>query len=67
MTYYLNRNLCEVFEEMRTMHKTRNYSYLLGLIEEAQTMGNRMEAGLDDKSVTIRRLKKELKGDDEKV
>lgn len=44
-----NRTLCGVLDEMRKAHKTRNYSYLLGLIEEAQSMGNRMEAGLYDK------------------
>jgi len=27
-----------------------NFSYLLGLIEEAQVMGERMEAGLGEKS-----------------
>ena len=45
-----NRTLCGVLDEMRKAHKTRNYSYMLGLIEEAQSMGNRMEAGLYDKS-----------------
>jgi len=45
-----NRTLCGVLEEMREAHKTRNYSYLLGLIEEAQSIGNRMEANLYDKS-----------------
>lgn len=44
-----NRTLCGVLEEMRTAHETHNYSYLLGLIEEAQSMGNRMESGLYDK------------------
>ena len=43
-----NRNLCEVIEEMRMCDKTRNYSYLKGLIEEVQSMGNRMEAVLED-------------------
>jgi len=43
-----NRTLCNVLEDMRKAHKTRNFSYLLGLIEEAQMMGNRMEAGLWD-------------------
>ena len=45
---YLNRTLCSVLEEMRDADKTRNYSYLLGLIEEAQSMGNRMESALED-------------------
>ena len=43
---YLNRTMCEVLHEMRECTKTRNYSYLLGLIEEAQSMANRMEAKL---------------------
>jgi hypothetical protein len=41
-----NRTLCEVFQEMRACYKTRNFASLLGLIEEAQAMGNRMEAAL---------------------
>ena len=44
MTY---RTLCEVLDEMRKCHKTHNYSYLLGLIEEAQSMANKMEAALE--------------------
>jgi len=43
-----NRTLCSVLEEMRKAYETRNFSYLIGLIEEAQSMGNRMEAGLWD-------------------
>jgi hypothetical protein len=31
-------------------NKTRNYSPILGLVEEAQSMANRMEAGLAGKS-----------------
>jgi hypothetical protein len=42
---------------MRKAHKTRNFSYLLGLIEEAQSMGNRMEAKLYDISDHKRLLK----------
>jgi len=45
---WLNRTLCDVLDEMRKAHKTRNYSYLLGLIEEVQSMGNRMEAAIGD-------------------
>lgn len=44
-----NRTLCSVLHEMRECCKTSNYSYLPGLIEEAQSMGNRMEAALYDK------------------
>lgn len=44
----LNRTLCAVLDEMRKACKTSNYSYLPGLIEEAQSMGNKMEAALHD-------------------
>lgn len=44
----LNRTLCNVLEEMRKLHETRNYCSLLGLIEEAQSMANRMESKLYD-------------------
>jgi len=43
-----NRTLCAVLEEMRICYKTRNFTPLLGLIEEAQIYGNRMEAKLSD-------------------
>ena len=43
-----NRLLCAVFDEMRACVKTGNFSYLLGLIEEAQTLANRMESRLYD-------------------
>lgn len=57
--YYPNRTLCDVLREMRTCYKTRNFSGLMGLIEEAQIMGNRMEASLYDK-VDLDRARKEL-------
>ena len=41
-----NRLLCAVLDEMRDCVKTTNFSYLPGLIEEAQSLGNRMEAHL---------------------
>ena len=41
-----NRTLCDVLEEMRQCNKTRNYAPLPGLIEEVQSMANRMEAAL---------------------
>jgi len=44
-----HRYLCDVLDEMRKCYETRNFSYLLGLIEEAQTMGERMEAALGDR------------------
>ena len=43
-----NRLLCAVLDEMRDCVKTTNFSYLPGLIEEAQSLGNRMEAHLYD-------------------
>ena len=44
---YPNRYICSVLSEMRSCYKTRNFAHLPGLIEEAQTMANRMEAHLD--------------------
>jgi phage shock protein A len=35
---------------MRKANETRNYSFLLGLVEEAQSLANRMEAALGDKA-----------------
>jgi DNA repair exonuclease SbcCD ATPase subunit len=43
------RTLCDVLEEARACYETRNFAPLLGLIEEVQAMGNRMEAGLEGK------------------
>lgn len=45
-----SRYICDVFSEMRACDETKNYSYLRGLIEEAQTMANRMEAALTAQS-----------------
>jgi prefoldin subunit 5 len=58
--YGLSRTLCSVLEEMRKAHETRNFSYLLSLIEEAQSMGNRMEAALSDIK-DLEMLRKEIK------
>jgi hypothetical protein len=65
----LNRTICDVFEEMRKCCKTGNYSYLPGLIEEAQSMANRMEAALEDvKDVrNMRADKKKLKEELQKL
>lgn len=65
MGCYLNRTLCDVLREMRTCLETLNFSYLSSLIEEAQFMGNRMEAGLENGSeyknlvIKISKLNKE--------
>jgi uncharacterized coiled-coil DUF342 family protein len=62
-----NRYVCDVLEEMRKLHKTRNYSPLLGLIEEVQTLVNRMESALGEKSdhrewhERVRKEKKEFR------
>ena len=67
-----NRYLCSVLDEMRECTKTLNFSYLLGLIEETQTLGSRMEAKLYDIKDferlrdNIKELKKEKKKLEEK-
>ena len=43
-----NRLLCTVLDEMRECVKTTNFSYLPGLIEETQSLANRMESHLYD-------------------
>lgn len=45
-----NRTICSVLDGMRDCSKTKNFSYLDGLIEEAQMLANRMEAKLYDLS-----------------
>ena len=46
---YPHRYLCSVLEEMRKSYETYNFAVMKSLIEEAQTLGNRMEAALDQK------------------
>ena len=46
--YGLNRYVCEVLDEMRTCTKTLNFALIPSLIEEVQTMVNRMEMALSD-------------------
>ena len=41
-----NRYICTVLDEMRDCIKTSNFSYLSGLIEEAQSLANRMASRL---------------------
>ena len=68
-----NRLLCAVLEEMRDCVKTTNFSYLPGLIEEAQSLANRMEAHLYEIKdfnrlhKDIKALKKKKKKLEEKV
>ena len=40
--------MCDVLEEMRTSVKTLNFAMIPSLIEEVQTMANRMEMALED-------------------
>ena len=69
----VNRYLCSVLDEMRECTKTLNFSYLLGLIEEAQTLANRMEAKLyeikdfEGLHQDIANLKKQKKKLEEKI
>ena len=56
----VHRYICEVLHEMRECNKTLNFSYLLGLIEEAQTLANRMESKLHDVN-DFNRLHEEIK------
>lgn len=59
MTYYgVNRYICTVLDAMRKCSVTRNYSYLDGLIEEAQYLGTAMEDALGDVS-DVKNLKEE--------
>lgn len=66
-SYGPNRYICSVLEEIRKCHETRNYSILVSLVEEAQTLANRMESALNDYGDYDRMLeerkdlKKELK------
>jgi hypothetical protein len=43
-----NRYFCTVIDEMRACYKTRNFSIVMGLLEELQSIGNRMEAKCGD-------------------
>lgn len=52
------RTMCEVLDEMRRCFTTRNFASIMGLIEEVQSMGNRMEAALEE-------YKSKLEEDDE--
>ena len=69
----VNRYLCSVLDEMRECTKTLNFSYLLGLIEEAQTLASRMETKLfeikdfERLHEDIAKLKKQKKKLEEKI
>lgn len=55
---YENRTICDVLAEIRKCAKTLNFAPVLSLVEEAQSMANRMEAGLSDKR-DIKDMRKE--------
>ena len=55
-----HRYICDVFQEMRDADKSKNFSYMKGLIEEAQSMANRMENRLH-LGKDAERLHKEVK------
>ena len=57
--YGLNRYICDVLEEMRTSTKTLNFALIPSLIEEVQTMANRMEMALSDMK-DLKGLKEEI-------
>jgi len=51
MRYYgVNRYICTVLDAMRKCDETKNYSYLLSLIEEAQYLASAMEDALSEVS-----------------
>ena len=62
-----NRYFCTVIDEMRACYKTRNFSIIMGLLEELQSIGNRMEAKCGDISDynryldEVKELKREIK------
>lgn len=69
MSWYIypNRVVCSVLEEMRKslenlsiFNMYRYKAHMSMLIEEAQTLVNRMEAGLEDKN-DLRRLREKTK------
>jgi len=62
-----NRYFCTVIDEMRSCYKTRNFSIVMGLLEELQSIGNRMEAKCGDINDAnryldeVKELKREIK------
>ena len=49
-----SRYICDVLEEMRKCFKALNFAHMKGLIEEAQTLANRMEAALGERKEYLR-------------
>lgn len=62
-----NRYFCTVIDELRSCYKTRNFSIVMGLLEELQSIGNRMEAKCGDINDAnryldeVKELKREIK------
>jgi len=58
-----SRYLCDVLDEIKTCYKTRNFTPVEGLVEEARIIGRRMEAALSDQHTLegMRRALKEAK------
>lgn len=48
MAYPL-RTWCSIIEDLKSCFKSRNFSYMLGLLEELQYAGDKMEAALEGK------------------
>ena len=46
--YFTNRTMCSILENIRAMDKSKNYSALLGAVEELQWAAERMEAAISD-------------------
>lgn len=46
--YYVNRTVCDILADLRKCWDTRNFSYLMGTLEELQWACSRMEANLQD-------------------
>ena len=67
--YGPSRYICSVLEEMRTCVKTLNFALVPSLIEECQTLANRMEAALEDNegAESIAKRLKELKVEKKKL
>jgi hypothetical protein len=65
---YTSRTMCQVLEELRTFIKIKmdnhGHQHMLGLVEEIQTIANRMECGLGEKKdyySLMKMLRKEVK------
>ena len=68
-----SRYVCQVLDEMRTCHRLFKMDMIPGLIEEVQTLVNRMEAKLQDYSnlgydlKRGRKLRKEMADMEEQI